>query len=207
MSGDALEQIDLKAQAGLCAGSFSGARAFLEDIREIVASHPSNAVPSDHLRDATKKVAATVPQVVQAPNGYTITRAYGHGWYVQTPSGEKWVAHEGTACADFLAALTAAAPHPVAAPIVPSDPNCAQAFNDAEDAMCPNCVTPWKCNGPHLAVQPEFDAFYEFFTKEAPKEPGIPGYDMCRHGWLAGIRYALLTTASNAGEAAQGKKS
>jgi hypothetical protein len=43
MSGDALEQIDLKAQAGLCAGSFSGARAFLEDIREIVASHPSNA--------------------------------------------------------------------------------------------------------------------------------------------------------------------
>lgn len=19
-----------------------------------------------------------------------------------------------------------------------------------EDEMCPNCVTPWKCNGPHL---------------------------------------------------------
>ena len=21
---------------------------------------------------------------------------------------------------------------------------------DPEDDMCPNCVTPWKCNGPHL---------------------------------------------------------
>ena len=21
---------------------------------------------------------------------------------------------------------------------------------DYEDDMCPNCVTPWKCNGPHL---------------------------------------------------------
>jgi len=24
-------------------------------------------------------------------------------------------------------------------------------FNDTQhDDMCPNCVTPWKCNGPHL---------------------------------------------------------
>lgn len=22
--------------------------------------------------------------------------------------------------------------------------------NEKEDDMCPNCVTPWKCNGPHL---------------------------------------------------------
>lgn len=22
--------------------------------------------------------------------------------------------------------------------------------HDLEDEMCPNCVTPWKCNGPHL---------------------------------------------------------
>lgn len=22
---------------------------------------------------------------------------------------------------------------------------------DEADGMCPNCVTPWKCNGPHLA--------------------------------------------------------
>ena len=23
--------------------------------------------------------------------------------------------------------------------------------NHAVDYMCPNCVTPWKCNGPHIA--------------------------------------------------------
>lgn len=22
----------------------------------------------------------------------------------------------------------------------------------APDYMCPNCVTPWKCNGPHIAA-------------------------------------------------------
>jgi hypothetical protein len=22
-----------------------------------------------------------------------------------------------------------------------------------EDDMCPNCVTPWKCNGPHLTLE------------------------------------------------------
>jgi len=22
--------------------------------------------------------------------------------------------------------------------------------HDLEDEMCPNCVTPWKCNGPHI---------------------------------------------------------
>jgi len=24
-----------------------------------------------------------------------------------------------------------------------------------EEDMCPNCVTPWKCNGPHLSPQEE----------------------------------------------------
>ena len=23
-------------------------------------------------------------------------------------------------------------------------------MNDDIDYMCPNCITPWKCNGPHL---------------------------------------------------------
>lgn len=22
---------------------------------------------------------------------------------------------------------------------------------DEADGMCPNCITPWKCNGPHLS--------------------------------------------------------
>jgi len=25
---------------------------------------------------------------------------------------------------------------------------------DPEDMSCPNCVTPWKCNGPHVPVSP-----------------------------------------------------
>jgi hypothetical protein len=24
---------------------------------------------------------------------------------------------------------------------------------DEADNMCPNCVTPWKCNGPHLVME------------------------------------------------------
>lgn len=164
---------------------------------------------------------ATVPQVVQAPKPAAWTVRFNESqsdysskiYEVMLPNGE-WDSWHATSPEDArkesqkgwdkrqVEQARYSAPQPVAASpsIVPSDPDCAQAFNDAEDAMCPNCVTPWKCNGPHLAVQPEFDAFYEFFTKEAPKEPGIPGYDMCRHGWLAGIRYALLTTASNAGK-------
>ena len=29
---------------------------------------------------------------------------------------------------------------------------------DEADDMCPNCVTPWKCNGPHIASEPTGDA-------------------------------------------------
>lgn len=31
--------------------------------------------------------------------------------------------------------------------------------------LCPNCVTPWKCNGPHFDVlaDPNFEALYESF--------------------------------------------
>lgn len=28
---------------------------------------------------------------------------------------------------------------------------------EAEDDMCPNCLTPWKCNGPHLTPVPDAD--------------------------------------------------
>ena len=34
-------------------------------------------------------------------------------------------------------------------PTAPAEP---QPFDEA-DNMCPNCVTPWKCNGPHLSEQ------------------------------------------------------
>lgn len=30
---------------------------------------------------------------------------------------------------------------------------------DLEDEMCPNCVTPWKCNGPHLIGEEDMDKY------------------------------------------------
>ena len=50
------------------------------------------------------------------------------------------------------------------------------ADDDPEDAMCPNCVTPWKCNGPHdpddepdwLA---EFASIDRTHTRSTPKGP------------------------------------
>lgn len=40
----------------------------------------------------------------------------------------------------------------VLALLTPTDhlpPEVTKPFDEADD-MCPNCVTPWKCNGPHL---------------------------------------------------------
>ena len=28
---------------------------------------------------------------------------------------------------------------------------------DQADYMCPNCVTPWKCNGPHITAECPFE--------------------------------------------------
>jgi hypothetical protein len=84
--------------------------------QDALASHPSNAVPSDHLRDATKKVAATVPQVVQAPDGYMCFGqdgdAFGYSPKSQPMKGLDWEP-----------VYRNAAPQPVAASpsIVPSD--------------------------------------------------------------------------------------
>jgi hypothetical protein len=36
--------------------------------------------------------------------------------------------------------------------LVKHDPRQAEPFDEA-DGMCPNCCTPWKCNGPHLSEQ------------------------------------------------------
>ena len=33
-----------------------------------------------------------------------------------------------------------------------ADNDCGLDFDEA-DKMCPNCVTPWKCNGPHLTQE------------------------------------------------------
>lgn len=39
-----LEQIDLKAEAGLCAGTFGGAREFFKDIRQIIKAQPAEEI-------------------------------------------------------------------------------------------------------------------------------------------------------------------
>ena len=28
-------------------------------------------------------------------------------------------------------------------------------MNEPDEPMCPNCVTPWKCNGPHISTDPD----------------------------------------------------
>lgn len=42
-------------------------------------------------------------------------------------------------------------------------------MEDLEEYMCPFCVTPWKCNGPHIEYGdlPEFEAYIARIVKEA----------------------------------------
>jgi hypothetical protein len=78
-----------------------------------------------------------------------------HAALVERVEGLPWVEDEYLTDGDtpehgyvkraaVLAILTAAEP---AGPMPDSE-----AFDEAGN-MCPNCVTPWKCNGPHLADQ------------------------------------------------------
>lgn len=41
-----------------------------------------------------------------------------------------------------------------------------------EDDMCPNCVTPWKCNGPHIVMDDPGQIAYERYT-QLVEEQGI----------------------------------
>lgn len=70
----------------------------------------------------------------------------------EDPHGDAWI-HEDDegyvmdreqAVNDALARLSVGEPRPESL-----DPLAAQ-----EADMCPNCVTPWKCNGPHLSGEP-----------------------------------------------------
>ncbi|MEK6294419.1 MAG: hypothetical protein V4793_24135, partial [Paraburkholderia tropica] len=59
--------------------------------------------------------AAPVAPTMAAPQGFSIKRVEGHGWYIDPPTGSRWVAHEGTPAGDLIAALTAAPAPTVAA--------------------------------------------------------------------------------------------
>jgi hypothetical protein len=41
-----------------------------------------------------------------------------------------------------------------------------------EDYMCPFCVTPWKCNGPHIDQDDleEFESYVQYKIEEALDE-------------------------------------
>jgi hypothetical protein len=41
------------------------------------------------------------------PAGYSVKRIEGHGWVIHDPRASKWVAHDGTPAADFIAAIAA----------------------------------------------------------------------------------------------------
>jgi hypothetical protein len=45
-------------------------------------------------------------------------------------------------------------------------------MDDLADQMCENCVTPWKCNGPHLDLADERDDILARFTAELAKVTG-----------------------------------
>lgn len=44
-----------------------------------------------------------------------------------------------------------------------------------DDYMCPFCVTPWKCNGPHVEPQdlPEFDRHVEWVRRRAVEDAAL----------------------------------
>ena len=71
----------------------------------------------------------------------------------------------------------------------------------SDDYMCPNCVTPWKCNGPHLPMSGN-SATHVAVRKMTEAEAKQCWKDSCEWsisddeaddhmgGWLAALRWA-----------------
>jgi hypothetical protein len=58
------------------------------------------------------------------------------------------------------------------------------------DYMCPFCVTPWKCNGPHIEPhdEPEFQTYIDNHWDEAIGQAIKAIYADCRHTKYEGCR-------------------
>lgn len=67
-----------------------------------------------------------------------------------------------------------------------------EVFDEADD-MCPNCVTPWKCNGPHLSEQ-------TVVARRAAALPETPGIDPLQEA-LAEAHWALVNWCNRSDEA------
>jgi hypothetical protein len=62
----------------------------------------------------------------------------------------------------------------------------------SDDDMCPNCVTPWKCNGPHLSPDGQWRIVQYPDIFPPPPPPS-------RLAWLTQPRFSWLFVAvSNA---------
>lgn len=66
------------------------------------------------------------------------------------------------------------------------DPDPLYVFDEA-DNMCPNCITPWKCNGPHLSGE-TVAAFRNAETRDEVRSGAVVLY-------LAVILVAIATGA------------
>jgi hypothetical protein len=58
------------------------------------------------------------------------------------------------------------------------------------DYMCPFCVTPWKCNGPHIEPhdEPEFQTYIDNHWDEAIGQAIDAIYEDCHHTKYEGCR-------------------
>jgi len=58
------------------------------------------------------------------------------------------------------------------------------------DYMCPFCVTPWKCNGPHVLVDemPNFQTYIDDVWDEAIGKAIDEIYEDCHHTKYVGCR-------------------
>lgn len=88
----------------------------------------------------------------------------------------------GTCVDDVIEALKQSLAQPQA-PVVPED-----------EYLCPNCVTPWKCNGPHIPEPAQrnemaqtFDEWYFEETQTRLKVFSRDYAEGMRYGWQAAI--------------------
>ena len=133
---DALIAAGVQSSASGASGDVEAYLAAEDHFIEVVDAHTARAVAAAHQagrleahnlhkrvtfkamaqRDdalsAAQPVAGELPPL---PAGYSVTRVDGHGWYVDPPHGGRWVAHEGTPAADFIAALGQPVQQPAAA--------------------------------------------------------------------------------------------
>ena len=77
--------------------------------------------------------------------------------------------------------------------------------DDFHGYMCPNCVTPWKCNGPHIAEERSMSAFTDWAYANAIIAKGPDGKYIpsncafaAKSAWSAALEAAAKVCADHA---------